>query len=119
MILLGRTIALGQFTGVSLDGDVFLNIIDVRHEWLSVNIPFSYTCIYLFSYVAHCVPLQRGKDLPQIFRFSFLGYVEPARSLCLIINNKFVDFNKKPDRVVKRREAFALQWHIKDYPKST
>ncbi|KAG6445412.1 T-cell activation inhibitor, mitochondrial [Manduca sexta] len=32
----GRTIALGQFTGVSLDGDVFLNIIDVRNEWLSL-----------------------------------------------------------------------------------
>ncbi|CAH0581397.1 unnamed protein product [Chrysodeixis includens] len=32
----GRNIALGQFTGVSLDGDVFLNIIDVRHEWLSL-----------------------------------------------------------------------------------
>ncbi|XP_063531922.1 T-cell activation inhibitor, mitochondrial [Cydia strobilella] len=34
--LTGRTIALGQFTGVSLDGDVFLNIIDVRNEWLSL-----------------------------------------------------------------------------------
>ncbi|XP_050347357.1 T-cell activation inhibitor, mitochondrial [Nymphalis io] len=34
--LKGRTIALGQFTGVSLDGDVFLNIIDVRNEWLSL-----------------------------------------------------------------------------------
>lgn len=32
----GRTIALGQFTGVSLDGDVYLNIIDVRNEWLSL-----------------------------------------------------------------------------------
>lgn len=32
----GRTICLGQFTGVSLDGDVFLNIIDVRNEWLSL-----------------------------------------------------------------------------------
>ncbi|KAG7306024.1 hypothetical protein JYU34_008594 [Plutella xylostella] len=32
----GRTIALGQFTGVSLDGEVFLNIIDVRHEWLNL-----------------------------------------------------------------------------------
>ncbi|CAB3223356.1 unnamed protein product [Arctia plantaginis] len=31
-----RTIALGQFTGVSLDGDVFLNIMDVRNEWLSL-----------------------------------------------------------------------------------
>ncbi|GBP80067.1 T-cell activation inhibitor, mitochondrial [Eumeta japonica] len=29
----GRTIALGQFTGVSLDGDVFLSIIDVRSKW--------------------------------------------------------------------------------------
>ncbi|XP_072939139.1 T-cell activation inhibitor, mitochondrial isoform X2 [Epargyreus clarus] len=34
--LKGKTIALGQFTGVSLDGDVYLNIIDVRHEWLSL-----------------------------------------------------------------------------------
>ncbi|CAK1600882.1 unnamed protein product [Parnassius mnemosyne] len=34
--LKGSTIALGQFTGVSLDGDVFLNIIDVRNEWLSL-----------------------------------------------------------------------------------
>ncbi|KAI8422589.1 hypothetical protein MSG28_006377 [Choristoneura fumiferana] len=34
--LTGRTIALGQFTGVSLDGDVFLNIIDVRNEWMSL-----------------------------------------------------------------------------------
>lgn len=34
--LKGRTIVLGQFTGVSLDGDVFLNIIDVRNEWLSL-----------------------------------------------------------------------------------
>ncbi|XP_048007218.1 T-cell activation inhibitor, mitochondrial isoform X1 [Leguminivora glycinivorella] len=34
--LTGRTIALGQFTGVSLDGDVYLNIIDVRNEWLSL-----------------------------------------------------------------------------------
>lgn len=36
-LILGRTIALGQFTGVSLDGDVFLNIIDVRNEWMSVS----------------------------------------------------------------------------------
>lgn len=36
LVILGRTIVLGQFTGVSLDGDVFLNIIDVRNEWLSV-----------------------------------------------------------------------------------
>ncbi|XP_038214719.1 T-cell activation inhibitor, mitochondrial-like [Zerene cesonia] len=36
MLFSDRTIALGQFTGVSLDGDVFLNIIDVRHEWLSL-----------------------------------------------------------------------------------
>lgn len=34
----GRTIALGQFTGVSLDGDVFLSIMDVRNEWMSVRI---------------------------------------------------------------------------------
>ncbi|XP_041983194.1 T-cell activation inhibitor, mitochondrial [Aricia agestis] len=34
--LKGRTIAFGQFTGVSLDGDVFLNIMDVRNEWLSL-----------------------------------------------------------------------------------
>lgn len=32
----GRVIALGQFTGVSLDGDVYLNIIDVRNEWISL-----------------------------------------------------------------------------------
>ncbi|KAJ8730703.1 hypothetical protein PYW08_002116 [Mythimna loreyi] len=32
----GRTIALGQFTGVSLDGDVFLSIMDVRNEWISL-----------------------------------------------------------------------------------
>ncbi|KAJ0175464.1 hypothetical protein K1T71_008623 [Dendrolimus kikuchii] len=32
----GRIIALGQFTGVSLDGDVYLNIIDVRNEWISL-----------------------------------------------------------------------------------
>lgn len=34
--LKGRTLAFGQFTGVSLDGDVFLSVIDVRSEWLDL-----------------------------------------------------------------------------------
>ncbi|XP_049867845.1 T-cell activation inhibitor, mitochondrial isoform X2 [Pectinophora gossypiella] len=103
--LKGRTIALGQFTGVSLDGDVFLSIIDVRNEWLSLIKKVSQEDGALamipnyektLSSVLRDIHIRRRKFMPKV---SATQYCNHLRQLITSIGDFYGNGQKFPSTV--------------------
>ncbi|XP_049867846.1 T-cell activation inhibitor, mitochondrial isoform X3 [Pectinophora gossypiella] len=101
----GRTIALGQFTGVSLDGDVFLSIIDVRNEWLSLIKKVSQEDGALamipnyektLSSVLRDIHIRRRKFMPKV---SATQYCNHLRQLITSIGDFYGNGQKFPSTV--------------------
>ncbi|CAK1540600.1 unnamed protein product [Leptosia nina] len=109
-----RTIALGQFTGVSLDGDVFLNIIDVRNEWLSLIKKVSQEDSALtqipqyekaLSSILRDIHICRRKFMPKV---SAAQYCSHLRQLITSIGDFYGRGRKIPDSVPESLEKFEI-----------
>lgn len=112
--LQGRTIALGQFTGVSLDGDVFLNIIDVRNEWLSLIKKISkedsaLTQIPIYekslSSVLREVHIRRRKYMPKVSAHQYCSHL---RQLITSIGDFYGAGNQFPSSVPKSLSKYEI-----------
>ncbi|KAL0880994.1 hypothetical protein ABMA27_002145 [Loxostege sticticalis] len=110
----GRTIALGQFTGVSLDGDVFLNIIDVRHEWLSLIKKVSQEDSALtaipnyekaLSSVLREIHIRRRKFMPKV---SASQYCNHLRQLITSIGDYYGRGNQFPSSVPSSLKKYEI-----------
>ncbi|KAL0831402.1 hypothetical protein ABMA28_002218 [Loxostege sticticalis] len=110
----GRTIALGQFTGVSLDGDVFLNIIDVRHEWLSLIKKVSQEDSALtaipnyekaLSSVLREIHIRRRKFMPKV---SASQYCNHLRQLITSIGDYYGRGNQFPSSVPNSLKKYEI-----------
>ncbi|XP_045494594.1 T-cell activation inhibitor, mitochondrial isoform X2 [Colias croceus] len=109
-----RTIALGQFTGVSLDGDVFLNIIDVRHEWLSLIKKVSQEDSALteipnyekaLSSILRNIHICRRKFMPKV---SAAQYCSHLRQLITSIGDFYGRGRKIPDSVPESLSKYEI-----------
>ncbi|CAG4974291.1 unnamed protein product [Parnassius apollo] len=112
--LKGRTIALGQFTGVSLDGDVFLNIIDVRNEWLSLIKKVSQQDSALaqipnyekaLSRILRDIHICRRKFMPKV---SAIQYCNHLRQLITSIGDFYGRGKKFPDSVPESLSKYEI-----------
>ncbi|KAI5636131.1 T-cell activation inhibitor, mitochondrial-like [Phthorimaea operculella] len=110
----GRTIALGQFTGVSLDGDVYLNIIDVRNEWLSLIKKVSQedsalTMIPIYektlSSILRNIHIRRRKFMPKV---SATQYCSHLRQLITSIGDFYGKGRKIPDAVPESLSKYEI-----------
>ncbi|XP_047513179.1 T-cell activation inhibitor, mitochondrial isoform X2 [Pieris napi] len=109
-----RTIALGQFTGVSLDGDVYLNIIDVRHEWLSLIKKVSQEDSALteipqyekaLSSILRNIHICRRKFMPKV---SAAQYCSHLRQLITSIGDFYGRGSKIPDTVPESLQKYEI-----------
>ncbi|XP_026315455.1 T-cell activation inhibitor, mitochondrial isoform X4 [Hyposmocoma kahamanoa] len=109
-----RTIALGQFTGVSLDGDVFLSIIDVRNEWLSLikkvsqeDAALSMIPIYekTLSSILRNIHVRRRKFMPKV---SATQYCNHLRQLITSIGDFYGKGKKFSDLVPECLEKYEI-----------
>lgn len=112
--LQGRTIALGQFTGVSLDGDVYLNIIDVRNEWLSLikkvrQEDSALTMIPSYekalSSILRDIHIRRRKFMPKV---SAALYCSHLRQLITSIGDFYGRGNKFPPSVPESLSKYEI-----------
>ncbi|KAL4716371.1 hypothetical protein ACJJTC_006733 [Scirpophaga incertulas] len=110
----GRTIVLGQFTGVSLDGDVFLNIIDVRNEWLSLIKKVSQEDSALttipnyekaLSSVLRDIHICRRKYMPKVSAHQYCNHL---RQLITSIGDFYGRGNKFPDSIPKSLSKYQI-----------
>ncbi|XP_046962183.1 T-cell activation inhibitor, mitochondrial isoform X2 [Vanessa cardui] len=111
---MGRTIALGQFTGVSLDGDVFLNIIDVRNEWLSLIKKVSQEDTALteiphyeraLSSILRDIHICRRKFMPKV---SAAQYCSHLRQLITSIGDFYGNGKKIPESVPESLNKYEI-----------
>ncbi|CAH0714469.1 unnamed protein product, partial [Brenthis ino] len=112
--LKGRTIALGQFTGVSLDGDIFLNIMDVRNEWLSLIKKVSFEDSALtqipnyekaLSSILRDIHICRRKFMPKV---SAAQYCSHLRQLITSIGDFYGRGKKIPDCVPESLSKYEI-----------
>ncbi|XP_062527407.1 T-cell activation inhibitor, mitochondrial [Bombyx mori] len=112
--LQGKTIALGQFTGVSLDGDVYLNIIDVRNEWLSLikkvrQEDSALTMIPSYekalSSILRDIHIRRRKFMPKV---SAALYCSHLRQLITSIGDFYGRGNKFPPSVPESLSKYEI-----------
>ncbi|XP_039751126.1 T-cell activation inhibitor, mitochondrial [Pararge aegeria] len=112
--LKARTIALGQFTGVSLDGDVFLNIIDVRNEWLSLIKKVSQEDSALIeipkyekalSSILRNIHICRRKFMPKV---SAAQYCSHLRQLITSIGDFYGNGRKIPESVPESLSKYEI-----------
>ncbi|XP_028165646.1 T-cell activation inhibitor, mitochondrial isoform X1 [Ostrinia furnacalis] len=110
----GRTIALGQFTGVSLDGDVYLNIIDVRNEWLSLIKKVSQEDSALtaipnyekaLSGVLREIHICRRKFMPKVSAHQYCNHL---RQLITSIGDYYGRGNKFPSHVPSSLKKYEI-----------
>ncbi|KAM3964248.1 T-cell activation inhibitor, mitochondrial [Aphomia sociella] len=110
----GRIIALGQFTGVSLDGDVFLNIIDVRNEWLSLIKKVSQEDSALadipkyekaLSSILRDIHICRRKFMPKVSAFQYCNHL---RQLITTIGDFYGRGNKFPSSVPESLSKYEI-----------
>lgn len=82
--LKGRTVAFGQFTGVSLDGDVFLSIVEVRNTWSDFikNLKQHDSALLLIpayektlSRVLRDIHIKRRKFMPKVSGSQYCGHL--------------------------------------------
>ncbi|XP_047019192.1 T-cell activation inhibitor, mitochondrial-like isoform X1 [Helicoverpa zea] len=110
----GRTIALGQFTGVSLDGDVFLNIMDVRNEWISLIKKISQEDSALvmipnyekaLSSILRNIHICRRKFMPKVSAHQYCSHL---RQLITSIGDFYGRGNKFPENVPETLEKYEI-----------
>lgn len=110
----GRIIALGQFTGVSLDGDVYLNIIDVRNEWLSLIKKVSQEDSALIeipkyekalSSILRNIHICRRKFMPKVSAFQYCNHL---RQLITSIGDFYGRGNKFPSTVPESLSKYQI-----------
>ncbi|CAH1646578.1 unnamed protein product [Spodoptera littoralis] len=110
----GRTIALGQFTGVSLDGDVFLNIMDVRNEWMSLIKKVSQEDSALImipnyekalSSILRDIHIRRRKFMPKVSAHQYCSHL---RQLITSIGDYYGRGSKFPPSVPESLQKYEI-----------
>ncbi|VVC95585.1 unnamed protein product [Leptidea sinapis] len=105
--LKGRTIALGQFTGVSLDGDVFLNIIDLIKKVSQEDSALTEIPNYekALSSILRDIHISRRKFMPKV---SATQYCCHLRQLITSIGDFYGRGKKIPDSVPESLRKYEI-----------
>ncbi|XP_053612432.1 T-cell activation inhibitor, mitochondrial isoform X2 [Plodia interpunctella] len=110
----GRILALGAFTGVSLDGEVYLNIIDVRNEWLSLIKKVSQEDAALISIpnyeetlsgILRDIHVRRRKFMPKV---SASQYCNHLRQLVTSIGDFYGRGHKFPESIPNSLSKYEI-----------